>query len=65
MKVDPVSLSKGPLKLGKEWDSLHWNPYDTSSLKDKEGEAKRDEGSNVCVCGCLGRGGLALQPQLL
>lgn len=56
MKVDPVSLSKGPLKLGREWDSLHWNPYDTSSLKDQEGEAKLDEGSNVCVC-AWGAGG--------
>lgn len=50
MKGEPVTLGKGPLELGKEWDFPHWNPESTSSLKNKEGEAELDEGSKVCVC---------------
>ena len=26
MKVEPVTHSKGPLELVKEWNFLHWRP---------------------------------------
>ena len=50
MKVEPVTRSKGPLELGKEWNFLHWRPQILLVLS-KEGEAEPDEGKVVCALG--------------